>query len=103
MATFFILGAGASVDSGLPTFRGDNGYYSEKKDIESILSIDSLKSPKKLLRLWKELQPLYSKIQSQKPGRTYEVIKQVFDKFPQSYILNQNIDLYPEVVQLRTS
>lgn len=37
---FFILGAGASIDSGLKTYRGLNGMYNENQyiDITSLLS-----------------------------------------------------------------
>ena len=84
---FFILGAGASFDSGLPTYRGPSGLYDGKEKPEDILS---LYSP--LDKVWDFLAPLYEKISESKPGLTYDLIKELGKKYPGSFILTQNID-----------
>lgn len=84
---FFILGAGASFDSGLPTYQGPEGIYNEVKDPENLLSIES-----PLNTVWDFLTPLFEKISESKPGPTYELIKEIGKKYPKSFILTQNID-----------
>lgn len=32
----FVTGAGVSADSGIPTFRGENGLYSKKFNVDGI-------------------------------------------------------------------
>lgn len=84
---FFILGAGASFDSGLPTYRGPEGLYNDDIDPADILSVDS-----PLDTVWDFLVPLYEKIGQSQPGPTYELIKELGKKYPDSFILTQNID-----------
>lgn len=84
---FFILGAGASFDSGLPTYRGPEGIYANTLDPENVLSCYS-----PLEKVWEFLAPLYQKIGQSYPGPTYELIKELGEKYPGSFILTQNID-----------
>ncbi|SNW61921.1 Sir2 (NAD-dependent deacetylase) [Orpheovirus IHUMI-LCC2] len=92
---FFILGAGASKDSGLPTYRGNGGIYNEISDIESKLHIRNLYNDN-LKDVWTFLHPLYQNIKDNKPGKTYQLIKELGDKYPNSFILTQNIDGYAD-------
>lgn len=87
---FFILGAGASVDSGLGTYRGPEGIYTNSNvDYERILSHSS-----SLKDMWEFLEPLYTNIKNNLPGPTYQKIKEMGALVPDSFILTQNIDGY---------
>lgn len=81
----FILGAGASVDSGLLSYRGPSGYY--KEDAESTLSPYT-----PLDAVWEYLTPLYQQISTANPGPTYDLIAKIGKIYPGSAILTQNID-----------
>lgn len=88
---FFILGAGASVDSGLFTYRGPKGIYT-RGDV----------TPEKLLtgkmfnenpdKVWDFLIPQYEIIRNAVPGPTYQKISNICDKYPKSFVLTQNVD-----------
>jgi len=80
----FLIGAGASVDSGLPTYRGEGGT---SQNPESILDVHN-----DLAVIWQFLAPLYQKIKDSVPGETYALIKELGEKYPDSLIVNQNID-----------
>lgn len=87
MVWFWILGAGASIDSGLPVYRGPNGIYKNINDREA-------------------LTELLDKIKVSKPGHTYTLIKKYSP--PNSFILTQNIDGFAyttdlEIVEIHTS
>jgi NAD-dependent deacetylase len=78
----FLLGSGASVDSGLFTYRGLNSRKSE-----TVYSTDSTSV------VWTKLEPLIQRIQSvQSRGRTYDVIQEIVDLCETSVVLTQNID-----------
>jgi NAD-dependent deacetylase len=85
----FILGAGASVDSGLPTYRGTNSIYGDDcASYENILT--RINKPDSI---WRILDPLYEKIITTKPGETYRLLeKLIYSKYPNSMIVTQNID-----------
>jgi NAD-dependent protein deacetylase/lipoamidase len=91
MSIFFILGAGASVDSGLPTYRGPEGYYEKNyEEITQLISVKTLdKSPEKI---WDFFNSLYTQVQKSKPGPTYQLINKLCEKYPESFVLTQNID-----------
>lgn len=81
MNTLFILGAGASVDSGLPTYRGTDA------EPEKYLSATG-----PLDQVWEFLRPLYELIARESPGPTYQLLK----RFQSSTILTQNVDGYAD-------
>jgi NAD-dependent deacetylase len=93
----FILGSGASVDSGLRTYRGKNGLYKSMSDEEvySNLSIDMFK--KDPMRVWNFLSPLIKNIKENKPGKTYDLISSIVKEYPESIVLTQNVDGYCKV------
>lgn len=108
----FILGAGASVDSGLKTYRGENGVYtnSENPDSASLAGF-SYENPENTLcpevlygdpkgpeKIWSFLKPLYSQIRQNTPGPFYALLKHIFEKFPESFIITQNVDSYAKTV-----
>lgn len=91
MSIFFILGAGASSDSGLPTYRGENGLYDDFTP-ETLLTLRNLYTHPE--SVWRFLRPLYSMIQQNTPGPTYQKIAEILQNSPDSFILTQNIDGY---------
>lgn len=90
-SVFFILGAGASVDSGLPTYRGKNGLYNDNSvNYEQILSIENFEEDP--LSVWNFLDPFYEKIDRCSPGETYTQLHQFIEKYPRSFMMTQNVD-----------
>lgn len=89
MNVLFILGAGASVDSGLPTYRGKGGVYEKVGDPSQELSIGAwIRNPQ---RVWDILIPLVKKAREVKPGPTYQKIEELA-KTHNVYIYTQNVD-----------
>ena len=98
-----ILGAGASVDSGLRTYRGtaeslyDNRSIPEERDLTS--------SEEDRLEVFRTFHPLYADIAANKPGPTYDMLKQLIGDRP-CCIVTQNIDGYavevlgPDVIEV---
>ena len=97
---FFILGAGASADSGLPTYRGINGLYSNVTTPENILNPQVLCSEDGPEKIWNFLRPIYEEIPHQTPGPTYQKLKELITKFPDSFLLTQNIDGYAKSLEI---
>ena len=91
----FLLGAGASVDSGLPVYRGPSGIY--KEGVEKILHPNN-----NLGEIWDFLRPLYRMIEGNCPGSTYQSIKILGDRYPGSLVVTQNIDGYAKWTGLDT-
>ena len=90
---FFILGAGASKDSGLSTYRGPEGLYQDL-DFMEILNVKNTCTEEGRREIWDFLLPLYNQIQAHEPGPTYDLISDLVEKEPESFILTQNIDHY---------
>lgn len=75
MEIIFILGSGASVDSGLPTYRGIGGIYKDNS-YEHFLSYENFKkNPRDIWEFHKELYHQISSIEH--PGKTYLKIKEL--------------------------
>ena len=92
MSTCFLLGSGASVDSGLFTYRGKNGIYNNL-DYEEILSYKNyLKNPEIFWNHFSELHESILKVET--PGNTYLKIKDLITS--NSFIFTQNIDKLAE-------
>jgi len=86
----FILGAGASFDSGIPTFRGVGS--DKNKNHEKILIPQNLETQKGRQNMWEFLLSLFEKISNAKPGPTYIKLKEFVEKYPKSFIVTQNVD-----------
>ena len=84
MDYLFILGAGASVDSGLYTYRGEN---SNKTFISASVNDD-------IETIWNSFGPLFNIIKKCNPGETYNLINKIVLENPKSVILTQNVDGY---------
>ncbi len=86
----FILGSGASVDSGLPTYRGPTGIYKDEFDPEKYFS--KLNINQDIDKVWDYFRPLLKASINAKPGPTYELISKIITQFPKSAIITQNVD-----------
>lgn len=84
----FLLGAGASVSSGLPTYRGKNGLYSNPEITELLTDKKIKETPKKV---WHEINKIGKLIKDVKLGPTYKTLKRISD-LSNSYFITQNVD-----------
>lgn len=90
MSIFFILGAGASVDSGLYTYRGANNKIKNYDDIMSLLNGDDWDKNKNFI--WNYFEKFNEDIQKCELGETYKLINEIYKYYPKSFVLTQNID-----------
>lgn len=84
----FLLGAGASVDSGLKTYRGQNGYYSKWGDNHPMNITVFEKSPEKT---WNHIDEILSDLTDIR-GLTYDRIQDIINQHSDSLVVTQNID-----------
>jgi NAD-dependent deacetylase len=93
----FITGAGLSADSGLPTYRGQSGLYTnadpeEGIPIEEILSGYTLKSNPELT--WKYLFEIEKSCRGAQFNEGHRLIAEIEKRFPRVWTLTQNIDSF---------
>ena len=77
----FLLGSGASVDSGLFTYRNNN------EETNKIVSCHD-----NIDKIWESSYEIYHAAKNAKLGNTYKIIQELVDKYPNSTILTQNVD-----------
>jgi NAD-dependent deacetylase len=91
----FITGAGISADSGLPTYRGISGLYSNKYTDEG-LSIEQALSGEVLQKnpalTWKYLGQIIQACRNATFNLAHQIIAQMENHFDQVWVLTQNID-----------
>lgn len=96
---FILLGAGASADSGIRTYRGENGIYEGKDKIaqpEDTLCLSYLlENPQ---TFWQIHTPLFEAVRTHSPGPTYQLLQKLIDQNPGSFIATQNVDGYARSV-----
>jgi len=93
-AVLFLLGAGASVDSGMKTYRSnDSSYYQfdESDPKQNPLDISALGDNDRMSHMWEHLEPIIRDCPSTY-GPTYERIKEIASEYEHVLIANQNID-----------
>jgi len=93
----FLLGAGASVDSGLKPYRGMGGIYNELDMDELPISTRELRTEEGMCAMWEFLAPLYQSIAEHQPGPTYAAIQRLIDGSGDDapcYVVTQNVDGY---------
>jgi NAD-dependent deacetylase len=91
----FITGAGLSADSGLPTYRDDEGLYrseaiEEGLPVERALSGDILHDHPELA--WKYLARMEEACRYARCNRAHEVIAEMERHFERVWVLTQNVD-----------
>ncbi|CAF1461955.1 unnamed protein product [Adineta ricciae] len=91
-----ITGAGISADSGLPTYRGIGGLYSDGKETDDGMAIeDALSGPTMRRRpdiCWKYIHQIELACRAAKPNAAHETLVAFESKFPHFAVLTQNID-----------
>ena len=91
---FILTGAGASQDSGIQTYRGEDGYYNNDKSTNSAeedLHVSNLVNSNKI---WERLLPLYDQIVNHEPGPTYKKLATLISESKNCMLVTQNIDGY---------
>lgn len=91
----FLTGAGISMDSGLPTYRGIGGLYEGKvtedgMSIEEALSATMMKSRPEVT--WKYLWQIAEVTRNAQPNRGHEIIGDWIRNKPDSWVMTQNVD-----------
>ncbi len=91
----FVTGAGMSVDSGLPTYRGVGGLYEgiateDGMAIEDALSGHTMETDPALS--WKYILEIERVTRGARPNRGHECIAALEPRFDELWILTQNVD-----------
>jgi NAD-dependent deacetylase len=91
----FITGAGMSVDSGLPTYRGVGGLYDGVETDEG-MSIEEALSGQMFRRdpamSWKYIMQIEQACRGAKPNHGHIVMAELEQRFDDVWVLTQNVD-----------
>lgn len=83
----FILGAGVSVSSGIPTYRGEGGLYQNDEMMNLMTPKSFRKDPHSIWKLLDQLHGDHKEI-----GISYRLLEKIIREHPESYVVTQNID-----------
>lgn len=84
-----LTGAGISAESGVPTFRGKDGLWEDKK-VEELASIESFKNNP--VKFWNFYNWRRNSLQGVKPNLGHYALVDFERIFPEFHIITQNVD-----------
>ena len=91
-----ITGAGISADSGLPTYRGIGGLYSDGKETEDGMAIEEALSGHTMRTrpdiCWKYIYQIESACRAAKQNAAHDALVALESKFEHFTVLTQNVD-----------
>ncbi len=88
----FLLGAGASVDSGLKTYRGEGDTYYANASMNDLIYAQLI-TPEGREIIWRNMDEIARDAQKcNAPGRTYERIREICKNSSEAVVLTQNVD-----------
>lgn len=85
----FLTGAGASVASGLPPFRGPGGLWNDE-ELELVATAEALARDPELV--WRAFAPLREGALRARPNAGHQVIADLERRHPGVHVLTQNVD-----------
>lgn len=91
----FVTGAGISVDSGLPTYRGVGGLYDSAITVEGFTIEEALSGPvfhRHPEITWKYLFQIEQNCRGALPNRAHRVLAEIERRVPYVMVYTQNID-----------
>jgi len=90
-----ITGAGVSVESGLPTYRGIGGLYEVDVTEDGMAIEDALSGPMLAERpeiTWKYLRQISDVCRGKEPNREHTILADIEARIPGTWLLTQNVD-----------
>ncbi|MGB0580299.1 MAG: SIR2 family NAD-dependent protein deacylase [Limisphaerales bacterium] len=87
--TFVITGAGISAESGVPTFRGKDGYW-RNHDPTKLATAEAFRNDPELV--WEWYRDRRSLVESKEPNAAHEAVVQLAQMSDEFLLLTQNVD-----------
>ncbi len=86
---FVVTGAGISAESGIPTFRGPDGYWRNLDPTKLATEAAFRRDP---LLVWEWYRERRAHIRHSQPNAAHEAVVQLTTRFSESLVLTQNVD-----------
>lgn len=85
----FLTGAGVSVASGIPPFRGPGGFWNDR-EIERVATAEALERDPGIV--WRAFTPLREAAQKAEPNAAHRTMAKLAARHPGVHVLTQNVD-----------